>query len=668
MPLLFRAVFLFVALLLPAGLAGGAPTVTDPSVIPAGSGGATLSGKVTANGANTTTVFRYGLDTKYGSNKPLSVESTAVDTVVSVNLTGLIGGQTYHYRIFVTNADGSASTSDQTFVEAAYPPTLTLGTPEKLLGGKATLVANVTANGTPGSMFFQYGLTNGQIVSYGSQSPAEALDASAVGKKISAPLTGLARGASYNYRFVFQDRANVMTVTANSTFSTLNHVPVPKADTFSLPALTATLLDVLKNDTDADGDPLIILSNTQPEHGLAVRTGNKITYTPGAGFTGRDTFSYTVEDQFGGSATATVTVRSLKASLAGTHGGLVTKGGTVVGYFRFTSTADGAFTGSVLIDGKKFTLGGAFPADGRFTGLAFSGGDSIAVGLDATQSSGGTSVSADFDGGKWASKIDFTEAPVATREKLAGRYTVELPTAASVAGATGSSTAAQAAVPGGTGWATILVLEDGLARIKGRLADGRSFSTPGVLNVGADGGVVTFFDDPSQTRVIGSFKLGDTVTGTMRVDRGRSDDERFPAGYDITHTVTGARYEPPAKGASAFAGGNRKPTITFSGGGFGSNLSHELRVTLNDKVQVLDPGRDELSVKIDRGSGRFQTRMNLDSAGRQLKGTGVLIQGAGVTGAGVFSGETQTGKIEISPVSAAPNPNPNPNPTPVVTP
>lgn len=42
--------------------------------------------------------------------------------------------------------------------------------------------------------------------------------------------------------------------------------------------------------------------------GVAVISGDQVIYTPNAGFTGTDSFSYTVSDGNGGSDTATVTV------------------------------------------------------------------------------------------------------------------------------------------------------------------------------------------------------------------------------------------------------------------------------------------------------------------------------------------------------------------------
>jgi VCBS repeat-containing protein len=72
----------------------------------------------------------------------------------------------------------------------------------------------------------------------------------------------------------------------------------------------AKTLDVLANDSDPDGDPLMISGVVSPpQHGSAtVIAGSSIVYQPQAGFEGGDAFTYGVADGRGGSDTATVTI------------------------------------------------------------------------------------------------------------------------------------------------------------------------------------------------------------------------------------------------------------------------------------------------------------------------------------------------------------------------
>ena len=69
---------------------------------------------------------------------------------------------------------------------------------------------------------------------------------------------------------------------------------------------------LLKNDSDADNDTLGIKTFTQPGHGkLALNTEKQLVYRAAEGFTGTDTFSYTVTDNNQGNATAMVSVEVL---------------------------------------------------------------------------------------------------------------------------------------------------------------------------------------------------------------------------------------------------------------------------------------------------------------------------------------------------------------------
>jgi hypothetical protein len=57
-----------------------------------------------------------------------------------------------------------------------------------------------------------------------------------------------------------------------------------------------------------DGDTLTVVAVTQGSHGTVNLNGGVVTYTPNSMFTGTDSFTYTVSDGNGGSATATVQV------------------------------------------------------------------------------------------------------------------------------------------------------------------------------------------------------------------------------------------------------------------------------------------------------------------------------------------------------------------------
>ena len=72
--------------------------------------------------------------------------------------------------------------------------------------------------------------------------------------------------------------------------------------------------DILANDSDADGDPLLV-ALTMPVHGmLAVNPDQSVTYSPDAGFIGVDDFTYTIDDGRGGRSSAVVVIEVTKAA------------------------------------------------------------------------------------------------------------------------------------------------------------------------------------------------------------------------------------------------------------------------------------------------------------------------------------------------------------------
>jgi hypothetical protein len=93
------------------------------------------------------------------------------------------------------------------------------------------------------------------------------------------------------------------------TFTVGNTAPIAIADSVTRHTGSTTTLDVLANDTDADGDTLTITDVGTPSGGGSVFIANSATrleYT--AGPVGTETFSYTVSDGRGASDTTTVTV------------------------------------------------------------------------------------------------------------------------------------------------------------------------------------------------------------------------------------------------------------------------------------------------------------------------------------------------------------------------
>jgi len=92
----------------------------------------------------------------------------------------------------------------------------------------------------------------------------------------------------------------------------VNQAPVAGDDTATTSEDTAVTIDVLANDSDADGDGLTVQSVGAAANGSVVINGDStVTYTPAPNFFGGDSFTYTISDGAGGVDTASVAVTVL---------------------------------------------------------------------------------------------------------------------------------------------------------------------------------------------------------------------------------------------------------------------------------------------------------------------------------------------------------------------
>ena len=101
--------------------------------------------------------------------------------------------------------------------------------------------------------------------------------------------------------------------TAGNLVFTTEFPPIVQADgvaTEQNHSITISSAQLRANDSDPDSDPLTIVSvsATSTNGGSVVLSGGSITYTPVAGFTGLDQFTYTVSDGRGGTTSGQVTL------------------------------------------------------------------------------------------------------------------------------------------------------------------------------------------------------------------------------------------------------------------------------------------------------------------------------------------------------------------------
>lgn len=176
----------------------GPPTVVTNTATAVTGTAAKLNGTVTANNASTAVSFNYGTTTSYGTTvagTPTPVAGSTA-TNVSANITGLLPGTLYHYRVVGANSYGTTNGTDMTFTTTGLPIVVT-NTPTNITATSAKINGTITANGISTTASFEWGTTT----AYGgsiSALPATVTGSSATA--VSADLVGLTPGGTYHYR------------------------------------------------------------------------------------------------------------------------------------------------------------------------------------------------------------------------------------------------------------------------------------------------------------------------------------------------------------------------------------------------------------------------------------------------------------------------------------
>jgi len=99
----------------------------------------------------------------------------------------------------------------------------------------------------------------------------------------------------------------LLSLVANSSFAA-NYSPIAVSDSASVTEGGSVTINVLSNDSDPNGDAFYLSRVWSATHGRASRSGNSAVYRPNAGYTGSDSFSYTINDGNGRTSTASVSI------------------------------------------------------------------------------------------------------------------------------------------------------------------------------------------------------------------------------------------------------------------------------------------------------------------------------------------------------------------------
>ncbi len=125
---------------------GNNPLVTTTAATSVTATTATLNGTVNPNGLSTTYYFQWGTSTSYGNLTTSTSAGSATSTFpVTANITGLIPGTPYHFRLVAVNSDGTTNGNNFTFTTGAA--TVTTATISSITSTTAVSGGNVVSDG-----------------------------------------------------------------------------------------------------------------------------------------------------------------------------------------------------------------------------------------------------------------------------------------------------------------------------------------------------------------------------------------------------------------------------------------------------------------------------------------------------------------------------------------
>lgn len=200
----------------------------------------------------------------------------------------------------VTNSCGVVATASVT-VTVNHPPTAQ-GDSARVTAGQSVTIGVLANDGDP----------DGDPISIVAVSGVTGGTASFTGTDVTFTATAGTTGTG-GFSYTIRDAGGLTDTAAVSvTVVASNRPPVAKDDSASTQAgVTINSIDVLSNDSDPDGDSLSVtgVGGVSPGGGSVSLNGSSISFTPAPGFSGEASFSYTVSDGNGGTATGMVFVK-----------------------------------------------------------------------------------------------------------------------------------------------------------------------------------------------------------------------------------------------------------------------------------------------------------------------------------------------------------------------
>jgi VCBS repeat-containing protein len=226
-------------------------------------------------------------------NGAASVTGTTVSYIPNANFFG-----TDSFTLTLTDNAGFTTTQviNVTVILVNDVPTITIG---------STLTTDEDNTQT---LTFTFDDIDGDTVTATVSAQAENGVASVTGTTVSYIPNANFFGTD-SFTLTLTDNAGFTTTEViNVNISAVNNQPVAVNDSGTVAEDSSIGFAVLNNDTDVDGDSLIVTTASAINGTVNIVSSTQVNYLPNSNFNGSDTISYTIIDNNGGTASATVTL------------------------------------------------------------------------------------------------------------------------------------------------------------------------------------------------------------------------------------------------------------------------------------------------------------------------------------------------------------------------
>ncbi|WP_295641014.1 Ig-like domain-containing protein, partial [uncultured Methylibium sp.] len=244
------------------------------------------------------------------SGSPLTgieVPRIATPTSDIVDLSGPGTLQTGNLPPVVTPPGGTVVTAGSSAIQAQEEgASIGLALPAPASSGSGAITVTVTALPTIGEIR----TAAGTVVAVG-----DVLSTSLLQGLVYVPPADYVAGSPVgDFVYTATDGSSVAQGRTTIGMTAVNDQPVAIGEgSMAAPVMTvaqgsgpSSPITVLTNDTDADGDPLTVVSASSPNGSVTINPDDTLVFTPTPGYSGPATITYTISDGQGGSSTASV--------------------------------------------------------------------------------------------------------------------------------------------------------------------------------------------------------------------------------------------------------------------------------------------------------------------------------------------------------------------------